>query len=43
MFKNLRLQNHGIPKRRENPQTDKVAEKTGKKGDRHKFAAVTFY
>lgn len=33
MFKNLRLQNHGLfPKKtRENPQTEKVAEKTGKK------------
>lgn len=31
MFKNLRLQNHGFPKSQENPQTDKVAEKTGKK------------
>lgn len=32
MFKNLRLQNHGFPKRLgENPQTDKVAENSGKK------------
>lgn len=31
MFKNLRLQNHGFQKRLgKNPQTDKVAEKTGK-------------